>query len=89
LFAKKRKEKMSLTGTKRRVAQVIGVLGGLFFSLMSYGMLPTILYYSGYNFGNYLYFFVIAWMVAWLVLGYLILYGLVSLVVWIIKKIWP
>jgi hypothetical protein len=79
---------MKLTGMIRKVAQVIGVLGGLFFALIGYNILPTIFYYSGISLKTYIYLFSIVWVGLWFVLGFWILYSLVGLVYKIIKKIW-
>ena len=78
---------MKLTGTIRIVAQVIGVLGGLFFGLIGYNILPTIFYYSGISLGTYIYLFSIVWFGLWFVFGFWVLYGLVGLVYRLIKKI--
>jgi len=79
---------MKLTGTIRIVAQVIGVLGGLFFALIiGYNILPTIFYYSGISLGTYIYPFLIVWFGLWFVFGFLVLYRLVGLVYRLIKKI--
>ena len=78
---------MSLTGIKKRVAQVVGILGGVFFALTGYYTLPTLMYYSGLGFGTYIYFLWIVWVGIWFVIGYLALYGLVSLIVKVIKTI--